>query len=250
MLIRKIILLSSVFYFVSCATYQENPNYNYSTNYMSSKNKVVMNSKISEKNDPNVLNNKTSQVPLPDKFQTNNSCIKSANANKIIGAGIGGLVGSIAGKGISSGKTGAIIGAGLGGATGYKVGELLSDCNGLTKPLETNLVTKDHGKVIKAKTLYSLDGEDPVNYSPTSPSKTVLNEVTYDYSANSLLSSNEDDNLDLVEATKHKVIKGDTIYSLAKMLCQDISDIKRLNDLNSSYNIQLGTLLTLPPSAC
>ena len=160
MLFRIFTLLLSTFCFVSCATYQENPNYSYSTSYLHSKNEIVFNSEFNE-------------------------------------------------------------------------------------------IKKDDNRQLLVKTLYSASDEVLLNnISSTLSDEQVLSVIDYDYSVNSLLAPKEDYEPNITKASIHKVVKGDTIYSLAKMLCQNIEEIDKLNNLNSSYNIQLGVLLILPPDAC
>ena len=88
------------------------------------------------------------------------------------------------------------------------------------------------------------------NNSSTLLEEQVLDEINYDYSANSSLPLKKDHGLNITKTKIHKVVKGDTIYSLTKKLCQDIEEIDKLNNLNSNFNIQLGSLLILPPNAC
>ena len=251
MLFRIITLFISTFYFVSCATYQENPNYRYSTSYLHSKNEIVFNSESDMNLHHTALDNKSAKILSSNETINNTTCRNSAKSNKIIGASIGGLVGSVAAKNLVSGKAGAIVGAGLGGVTGYKVGELLSNCNDLTESVVLNEVKKDDNRHLLVKTLYSTSDSALVNNnSSTLSDKQVLGEINYDYSANSLLPLKKDYGPNITKATIHTVVKGDTIYSLTKKLCQDIEEIDKLNNLNSNFNIQLGRLLILPPDAC
>ena len=251
MLFRIFTLLLSTFCFVSCATYQENPNYSYSTSYFHSKKEIVSNSEFNENLHQNSIDNKSAGISSSNETINNITCSNSAKSNEIIGASIGGLVGSVAAKSIVRGKAGTIIGAGLGGVTGYKVGELLSHCNDLEDAVYLYETKKDDNRQLLVKTLYSASDEVLLNNnSSTLSDEQVLSVIDYDYSVNSLLAPKEDYEPNITKASIHKVVKGDTIYSLAKMLCQNIEEIDKLNNLNSSYNIQLGVLLILPPDAC
>ena len=251
MLFRIITLFISTFCFVSCATYQENPNYRYSTSYLHSKNEIVSNSEFNESLHQNSTDYKSAGISSSNETINNITCDNSAKSNKIIGASIGGLVGSVAAKSIVRGKAGTIIGAGFGGVTGYKVGELLSHCNDLEDSVYLYEIKKDDNRQLLVKTLYSASDEALLNNnSSTLSDEQVLSVIDYDYSVNSLLAPKEDYEPNITKASIHKVVKGDTIYSLAKMLCQNIEEIDKLNNLNSSYNIQLGVLLILPPDAC
>lgn len=251
MYFRIITLFISTFCFVSCATYQENPNYSYSTSYLHSKNEIVSNSEFDKNLQHIAMDNKSANVLSSNEKIINTTCSNSAKPNKTIGASIGGLVGAVAAKSIVSGKAGAIVGAGLGGVAGYKVGELLSNCNNLTESVKLNELKKDDNSHLLVKTLYSSSDEALVNNNSSNLlEEQVLDEINYDYSANSSLALKKDHGLNITKTTIHKVVKGDTIYSLTKKLCQDIEEIDKLNNLNSNFNIQLGSLLILPPNAC
>ncbi len=51
-------------------------------------------------------------------------------------------------------------------------------------------------------------------------------------------------------ATTHRVVEGDTVYSLSRRLCVDVEDIRRLNSLNSEFYIRLDDYIKLPTSRC
>ena len=98
MLFRIFTLLLSTFFFVSCATYQENPNYSYSTSYLHSKNAIVSNSEFNESLHQNSIDNKSALISSSNETINNITCGNSAKSYKIIGGSIGGLVGSVAAK--------------------------------------------------------------------------------------------------------------------------------------------------------
>ncbi len=50
--------------------------------------------------------------------------------------------------------------------------------------------------------------------------------------------------------TTHKVVEGDTVYSLSRRLCVDVEDIRRLNSLNQEFYIRLDDYIKLPASRC
>ena len=50
--------------------------------------------------------------------------------------------------------------------------------------------------------------------------------------------------------TTHRVVEGDTVYSLSRRLCVDVEDIRRLNSLNSAFYIRLDDTIKLPASRC
>lgn len=50
--------------------------------------------------------------------------------------------------------------------------------------------------------------------------------------------------------TTHKVVEGDTVYSLSRRLCVEVEDIRRLNSLNQEFYIRLDDYIKLPMSRC
>ena len=98
MYFRIITLFISTFCFVSCATYQENPNYSYSTSYLHSKNEIVSNSELDKNLQHIAMDNKSAEALLSNEKMNNTTCSNSAKPNKTIGASIGGLVGAVAAK--------------------------------------------------------------------------------------------------------------------------------------------------------
>ncbi len=48
----------------------------------------------------------------------------------------------------------------------------------------------------------------------------------------------------------HVVIKGDTVYSLARKACVSVNDLKALNGLDSDFNIVVGESLNVPNGQC
>ena len=50
--------------------------------------------------------------------------------------------------------------------------------------------------------------------------------------------------------TRREIVEGDTVYSMARNLCADVSEIQQINGLNASFNIKLGDTIQLPASRC
>ncbi len=50
--------------------------------------------------------------------------------------------------------------------------------------------------------------------------------------------------------TLHEVVEGNTVYSLAKSLCVDQTEIQYLNKLDANFSINLGDYIILPASRC
>ena len=50
--------------------------------------------------------------------------------------------------------------------------------------------------------------------------------------------------------TMHKVVEGDTVYSLSRELCVGVEDIRNLNSLDGDFSIKLDDHIKLPASRC
>ena len=50
--------------------------------------------------------------------------------------------------------------------------------------------------------------------------------------------------------TMHKVVEGDTVYSLSRRLCVDVEEIQQLNSINQEFYIRLDDYIKLPASRC
>lgn len=48
----------------------------------------------------------------------------------------------------------------------------------------------------------------------------------------------------------HQITEGDTVYSMAKQLCLDVEDIRRVNNLDANFTIKLGQYIQLPAARC
>lgn len=51
-------------------------------------------------------------------------------------------------------------------------------------------------------------------------------------------------------ARTHRVIPGDTVYSLARNSCVSVAELKRLNNINDAFYIRVGEDITIPSKSC
>jgi len=267
--IRSVALITvSIAMLCACSTVQENPNYQYSTKY-----KAAVPTQLSA-----VYQDDAVQPAVPVSYQTstyetpsaptytrvNHECLNKETNRELIGAGIGGTIGAIAGKKIIGGTKGTIIGAGLGGAAGYGIGDKSIDCDPV--PVIATQTQPVVSQVYQAPT----DTQFETISDEGTPGYQVMQAQTveYDYSENIVSAPTTAESTPAAVATiapvqelqilpaptaigqTHIVKQGDTVYSLSRMLCVDLGDIQSLNSLNDSYAISIGQTLKLPTSRC
>jgi len=172
--------------------------------------------------------------------RVNHECLKKEKNHELLGSAIGGTIGAIAGEKLIGGTEGVVIGAGLGGAAGYGIGD---------KAVDTG--TPGY-QVMSSQTV-----EDYDTPATTSTHFTAPQEVTYDYSANTITASaatqsltSENRILSAQSYQSHVVGEDDTVYSLSRGLCVGVVDIQSLNGLDANYGIRIGESIKLPSSNC
>jgi len=50
--------------------------------------------------------------------------------------------------------------------------------------------------------------------------------------------------------TEHRIVEGDTVYSMSRQLCISIDDIARINGLDENFSLRLDDVIRLPASRC
>lgn len=136
----------------ACETAQENPNYKYSSTYgEQAPQALAQNSRHPEQIQaaaPVRYVNTTSATPYSQNIvqtsaqtssqasavngtytRVNHECLDSERTRTLIGAGIGGSVGALAGNKLIGGTKGTLIGAAAGGVAGYGIGDKTIDCD-------------------------------------------------------------------------------------------------------------------------
>lgn len=279
MLSRLTILSTiSVVALAACATPQENPFYKHSSKYQGPSTTSVAEAPIAIQTAPvsyEAVNYDASQQATYTRV--NHECLKSEKNHELLGAGIGGTLGAIAGKKLIGGTQGAVIGAGLGGSAGYGIGDKVVNCDpepmvttqaapivsqAYASPTDTEFTTiSEEGtpgyQVLQAQTVEIYDAPSAVTSAPSHSGNTAAEEVSYDYSANTVQAaaattaiSSETRLLNGTGYGSHVVKQGDTVYSLSRQLCVGVGAIQSLNDLDASYGINIGDQLQLPASNC
>jgi len=285
----------SVTALAACATPQENPYYKYSSKYKGAPTTTVAQSTNVVQAAPVTYQASSYGTAQPGTYtRVNHECLKKEKNHELFGAGIGGTVGAIAGKKLIGGTKGTVIGAGLGGAAGYGIGDKLVNCDPETvvvqqsqpvvssayaaptqpamttqivpttttspSPTDTEFNTiSETGtpgyQVLQAQTTRPYQA--PVSSASTQIYGSSAQEITYDYTANTVEASaattvlqSETRILAGGNYTTHNVKQGDTVYSLSRRLCVGIADIQSLNNLDVDYGINIGDTLHLPNSNC
>ena len=109
----------------------------------------------------------------------------------------------------------------------------LAKCDNITLPDQTGTYI-----VQKGDTLYSIAKK----FNTTVEEIKTLNNLTSDIlSISQILNIAK---LSVPEVTSYKVVKGDTLYSIAKKFNTTVEEIKKINNLNSNL-LSIGTILKL-----
>lgn len=131
MLSRLTVLSSiSIVALAACATPQENPHYKYSSKYKGGATTTVTQAGSVIQTAPVVYETASYETAqAPSYTRVNHDCLRKEKNHELLGAGIGGTIGAIAGKELIGGTKGTAIGAGLGGAAGYGIGDKTVNCD-------------------------------------------------------------------------------------------------------------------------
>lgn len=307
---------------LGCATAQENPNYQYSTQYkgaspyttVTAQNTQVQTAPVRYQSGsysaplaPAVASH--SSVQSASYTRVNHECLSRETNRQLIGGALGGSAGALAGKKIIGGTKGTVIGALAGGAAGYGIGDKTINCDpepvfvaspqaqtyqsgqaqtlpayqipgGSTsaRPATANVVNASvlstthhtsptdvrYGETYGTPGYHATQTQAPViintaqnQYRPTTGSRDLQPIMP----PSSLYA--EDGSGPLAQAPSpspttglrsaaglHKVVEGNTVYSLARGLCSSVEEIKRLNSLDANFSIRLGENIKVPASQC
>ena len=184
MLSRLAVLSSiSIVALTACATNQENPYYKYSSKYNGGQTTTVTQAGSVIQTAP-VSYETTSYAGAQQASytQVNHECLKKEKNRELLGAGIGGTVGAIAGKKLIGGTKGTVLGAGLGGAAGYGIGDKTVNCD--PQPVPVQQVTT-HTQQPYAQQAYTPAPTVPASYAApviaepyVSPTDTQFNSIS------------------------------------------------------------------------
>jgi len=127
----------SVVALAACATPQENPYYKYSSKYKGAPTTTVAQAPTTIQSSPVSYEAASYSASQQAGYtRVTHDCLKKEKNHELLGAGIGGSIGAIAGKKLIGGTKGTVIGAGLGGAAGYGIGDKVVNCDPEPVPLQ------------------------------------------------------------------------------------------------------------------
>lgn len=150
MVLRHILLITPmVLALTACETAQENPNYKYSSTYGQQGTQVLaQNSRnpnpnsgqvvaapvryvtsSSSSSSPQIIQASTQTANGATFTRVNHECLNQERQRSVIGAGLGGTIGAIAGNKLVGGTKGTLIGAAAGGVAGYGIGDKTINCD-------------------------------------------------------------------------------------------------------------------------
>ena len=138
-MLSRITILSSISIvaLAACATPQENPYYKYSSKYQGGATSTVTQAGSVIQTAPVSYETVSYEATQTPRYtQANHECLKKEQNRELLGAGLGGTIGAIAGKELIGGTKGTVIGAGLGGAAGYGIGDKLVNCDPQPTPVQ------------------------------------------------------------------------------------------------------------------
>lgn len=117
---------------VACATPQENPHYQHSTQYQGAYNTAPTQAPTSAPVQAAPVRYVTPASSQSYSYNTNQAyqeCLNRDNNRQLLGTAIGGTVGALAGNKVIGGTKGTLLGAAAGGAAGYGLGGATVDCD-------------------------------------------------------------------------------------------------------------------------
>lgn len=280
----------------ACATPQSNPHYKYSSKmpatdgYSTAPQQAPVTYQAAHTagsyNEP--AHTQAASYSQPASYTSadaRQACLAKEQSRKLIGAAIGGTVGSFAGKklgGDDNETLGLVGGAALGGAAGYGVGNMSVDCPQVSAPVSAPIAgsypaaqsyTAVPAPVIPAQSQTVTQVEryaEPVmvetggqnaaqigNYSYNSAGYVTDAAITapaaqttqrlYDIPAAAVLPAQAPA---APRGTTYIIQEGDTAWSLSRKTCSGVNDIKAINNLEGDFLIKAGEAILLPASAC
>ncbi len=281
---RLTLILSTAICLAACSTTQESPIYQQSTKYKAS-NPTSYASNVQTQAPAQIIQASTYQAPAPvthaaSYTRIDHECLNKENTRELIGVGVGGAVGAVAGNKLIGGTEGTVIGALAGGAVGYGIGDKSINCDPIAVPIEQTQPIVSSTYNAQAQYTYasvaqpqsyvaqptpevtSTEAPTDAAYGETfgTPGYHAIQAVEAEVAATEAndtiipvrprLYVSDSRNQTAGNSLTHEIIEGDTVYSLAKRQCVGVDDIRSLNNLDVNYAIRLGDYLTLPPSQC
>ncbi len=282
---RLILAISTGLLLSACSTTQQSPIYQQSTKYKASS--PTSYASNTTQAPAQIIQASTYQAPAPvthtaSYTRVDHECLNKENTRELIGVGVGGAVGAVAGNKLIGGTEGTVIGALAGGAVGYGIGDKTINCDPIAVPIQQPqpIVSSAYTAPVSEPTYTYASVATPQSYladtapvieAPTdaasedsfgTPGYHAIQAAEAEIAATSsndaiipvrprLYVSDSTGTENLMNGQRrHEIVEGDTVYSLARRQCVGVDQIKSLNKLDDLYSINLGDYLTLPASQC
>ena len=289
MRLSNVILLSSTaVIFAACSSTPQNPIYQQATKYKSSTpysgaNTAIIPAGYQAPAAPQ------SQIAAPITYaqqqagsvqnagytRIDQKCLSKETNRKIVGAVAGGAIGALAGRKIGGKKKtlGTLGGAAIGGAAGYGIADKTINCDPVYVPVaqQAPIVTPAYQPQPAPQTQPNINTASyaavPEYQSPTQsisettqapgnagtpgyyavqadiPQTNIQSYVPQATQSNPIAANH-------IGTIRHRVITGDTVYSLARTSCTSVSELKELNGINDEFYIRVGEEITIPATRC
>ncbi len=227
------------------------------------------------------------QPPAPITYATNTQqayqdCISKESNRKLVGAAAGSVAGGLLGRKLGGdNKTlGTVAGAALGGAAGYGIADKTIHCDQVSPPTHITQPAQIYQPAYQS-------GPQAVSYEAP-PSAPAIQETTQSpgdagtpgyYAVNGGAPASDMTRPQYVQIppsrpqtppapvptqtaysappqilpqgiSRHRVVPGDTLYSLARTTCSSVAEIQRLNTINQDFYIRAGDDILLPSGRC
>jgi LysM repeat protein/outer membrane lipoprotein SlyB len=288
MRLSNVVLLSSTaLIFAACSSTPQNPIYQQATKYKSSTPYSDANTAVIPAGYQTTTGQTQIAAPVTYARQQvgtvqnagysriDQECLSKETNRKIIGAVAGGAVGAIAGRKIGGKKKtlGTLAGAAIGGAAGYGIADKAINCDPVyvpvaqqapiitpayqpqpTRQAQQNINTASYSATpeyqsstqsISETTQAPGNAGTPGYYAVQAelPQTNIQSYVPQATQSNSIAANH-------ISTIRHRVITGDTVYSLARTSCTSVSELKELNGINDEFYIRVGEEITIPATRC
>ncbi len=285
-ILSSVLMATTILAIGACSTTAVNPYYQQTTKYKGSSpygNEAVVQQAGYQGQQVET------QAPAPVTYATNNQqayrdCISKQSNRKIMGTAAGGVVGGLLGRKIGGdNKTlGTVAGAALGGAAGYGIADKTIHCDRVSPPA----VVRQPAQVYQT---FPQTAPQAVSYDAPTPPAQAIQETTQSpgdagtpgyYAVNGGAPAPETTRPQFAQiqpnspqasspapvstqtnfnappqilppgTSRHRVIAGDTLYSLARTTCSSVAEIQRLNAINQDFYIRADDDIIVPSGRC
>lgn len=280
----RLLLIGSAFLVASCATAQENPNYQHSSKYGQTQ---VANNSATAPNMTTQASTVATQTAQTDRYSDTHQHMNGQRDAETYSAGAGTAVTHTHVMGSNHDLTSShAIDVNSAGTPGQATILAVHPQNGSTSPTEqaynsdtmvgtpgyemmrAQQNTRENHPSYPTAPAPSYEAAPAPIYTPYTPQAAPApagpRQVEYDYGENlrvnenavpRTMAPNSDQArpgvaVNVLTGQSYTVREGDTVYSLSRRLCAPIGDITTANGIGGDYAIAIGQTLNLPNSRC